>query len=149
MSDTLFKKQPGYGYKCDIWSIGVILHILLTGSHPFAFVWKLQPQSRDQLYDEDSYKLDLSSFGHVSGDGKDLLEGMLAYNPETRYSIDQVLEHRYLNQEAEGHNKISAQSLSSDSAGFESLYRSNIAQFTQQMRHFKFERPLKCLTTAY
>ena len=46
MTGTLYYMAPeilkqNYDYKCDIWSVGVILYILLTGKYPFDSLIKI------------------------------------------------------------------------------------------------------------
>merc|ERR1712227_830945 len=48
MSPAMIAGKEKYGAKCDIWSAGVIFHILLTGEHPF--LEKSQVKNIDMLF---------------------------------------------------------------------------------------------------
>ena len=85
-----------YDYKCDIWSLGVITYLLLSGGYLPFFIdpategrdallrkvrkgnWKFQPDE---------------AWANVSPEAKDLLKHMLKKNPAERYTYDQVLGH--------------------------------------------------------
>ena len=69
--------------KSDIYSLGVTLHILLTGCYPYNVV-----------VDVGKRKVILDS--SLSDDCKHLLERMLRDNPKKRISLDEVMKHPWV-----------------------------------------------------
>jgi serine/threonine protein kinase len=83
----------GYGRPVDIWAMGVILYILLSGIHPF------QIADEDLMLDNiQNAKWDWvgPNWSKISMDAKDLIRNMLAKNPAQRYTINQCLTHKWL-----------------------------------------------------
>ena len=77
IAPEVLKKK--YNSKCDVWSVGVILFILLSGKPPFDGV-------NDQEITENvkigSFKMSDKIWKDVSNDAKTLIKAMLAYNPD-------------------------------------------------------------------
>ena len=82
-----------YNEKCDIWSAGVILYILLSGEPPFN-------DSNDNLIYAKIKKFDFSfpdnKWKNISKEAKDLLSKMIV-KEDSRLSASQVLEHPWFN----------------------------------------------------
>ena len=79
-----------YTEKCDIWSSGVILYILLCGDPPFngpndQAIYKKIKEMKFKFSDK---------FKDISEEAKDLISHMIAPEKE-RYSAKQVLEHKW------------------------------------------------------
>jgi len=77
-----------YNYKCDIWSCGVIMFVLLTGTIPFA------GKSNEEIMKK--VKIGIVKYNNpiwnkISNDAKDLLKLMLAYNPSKRITAEEAL----------------------------------------------------------
>ena len=79
-----------YNEKCDIWSMGVILYILLSGTPPFNAANDKRIMEKVQ---EGKYTMDIPEFKKVSDNAKDLIKKMLHFDYETRISAKQCLEH--------------------------------------------------------
>ena len=79
-----------YGEKCDIWGLGVILHLMLTGTYPFD-----GPNVSDIYKCVVREKVNFNSgvFVNVSSLAKDLLEKMLDKDSGKRPSAKQSLNH--------------------------------------------------------
>ena len=81
--------QGKYNEKCDIWSAGVILYVLLSGEPPF------NGPSDSVIYSKIKkmkFSYPPSRWNNISNEAKDLLSHMLLPENE-RYSASQVLAH--------------------------------------------------------
>ena len=78
-----------------MWSLGVILYILLSGTQPFRPDRGDKKELVNQIIDCD-YKLSGGIWNEVSNDAKDLIKRLLVYSPEKRLSADQTLKHSWL-----------------------------------------------------
>lgn len=86
--------QKGYGKAVDVYSLGALMHVLL--SHKLPFLCEDRNEYHRRLRIEE---LDLSERSlevALSSEAKDLLRGMLQRNPSERLSITQVLSHPWL-----------------------------------------------------
>jgi calcium-dependent protein kinase len=79
-----------YDEKCDIWSCGVLLYMMLSGSPPFYGKTRKEVINKI-LKGTVSFKQNI--WGLVSSDAKDLITRMLEMNPFTRPSPLEVLSH--------------------------------------------------------
>ncbi|CAG9316574.1 CDPK1_18 [Blepharisma stoltei] len=91
MAPEVFDKE--YNEKCDIWSAGVVLYIMLVGRPPFG---GHKVNDIVASIKEGKLHLDKSHCQHLSGEAKDLLKKMLSVDPEARLSAQQVLEHQWI-----------------------------------------------------
>lgn len=75
-----------YGKQADMWSLGVILYVLLTGTPPFDAADAGLPTTID--FPE-----------HVSADARDLVVQLLQQDPRQRVTVVQACEHAWILQE--------------------------------------------------
>ena len=88
--------QGKYDEKCDIWSAGVILYIMLNGVPPF------NGANDNEIYRRISQmKLSFpeSNWKNISDDAKDLIKKMIC-PPDRRFNAQQVLNHVWIEKNA-------------------------------------------------
>ena len=102
--------NKSYNNKCDLWSCGVVLYILLSGRPPFDGEKEIDVFKRIT-----SGKYDLTSppFNTCSDEVKDLIRHLLVIEPYKRLSTEEALNHPWfkVNKSKELFNQIKDTSL--------------------------------------
>ena len=101
-----------YDKRCDLWSLGIILYIMLSGYPPFYGQcgedcgWEhgeacmaCQDMLFNRIQDGD-YMFPGEEWDVISDDAKDLIGHLLVRDPHMRYSAEQVLAHPWVASEA-------------------------------------------------
>jgi calcium-dependent protein kinase len=82
-----------YNEKCDIWSCGVVLYILLAGKMPFG-------GRRDtevlRNVEKATYNISGREWRYISKSAKDLITKMLNPDFKARISAEEALQHPWM-----------------------------------------------------
>ncbi|OXB71805.1 UNVERIFIED_CONTAM: hypothetical protein H355_004657, partial [Colinus virginianus] len=82
-----------YDEKCDVWSCGVILYILLCGYPPFGGQTDQEILKR---VERGKYSFDPADWSMVSDEAKSLVKQMLTFEPSKRLSAEEALSHPWI-----------------------------------------------------
>ncbi|XP_011497921.1 PREDICTED: peripheral plasma membrane protein CASK isoform X6 [Ceratosolen solmsi marchali] len=94
--EVILRRQ--YGKPGDVWSAGVLLHVLLTGTLPFV-------GSRERLRESicrGRVQMETSLWDPISESAKDLIQRMLTTDANHRITIQEVLNHKWLRDRDKG-----------------------------------------------
>ncbi len=83
-----------YGPSVDMWSLGVIMFIMLSGEPPFFCENETKMFNKIRQCD---YKFHPEKWGTVSDNAKDLISKLLIVDFQSRLSPLEVLEHPWIN----------------------------------------------------
>jgi calcium-dependent protein kinase len=82
-----------YNEKCDIWSIGVMLYVMLSGKPPFA------GKNDDAIIEKvkvGSYTFPEREWAKITSEAKDLISRMMEKDPTKRLSAKDALKHDWI-----------------------------------------------------
>ena len=80
-------------YPADVWSMGVICYILLTGLSPF--IGEDDEETKQNIIDF-NIEYDPEIFDDVSEDGLEFLQSLIVYEEEERLSAKEAARHAWL-----------------------------------------------------
>ena len=90
MSPEIVGKVPYNGKMADMWALGVVLYVLLSGYYPF------KASNNSELYSRIS-KGFYNMPDELSDDAKNLISHLLVVDTQKRWRAEQVLAHNFLN----------------------------------------------------
>ncbi|CAJ1065432.1 serine/threonine-protein kinase D2 [Xyrichtys novacula] len=84
-------RNQGYNRSLDMWSVGVIMYVSLSGTFPFNEDEDINDQIQNAafMYPPNPWK-------QISSDAIDLINNLLQVKMRKRYSVDKSLSHSYL-----------------------------------------------------
>jgi len=111
--DAFVGEALSYDKRCDLWSLGVILYIMLCGYPPFygecerddcGWYRGLPCQDcQDSLFariQKGEYDFPEEDWVHISPKAKDLIRHLLVKDASRRYTVDDVIRHDWLRTQA-------------------------------------------------
>ena len=88
--------SDSYDEKCDVWSCGIILYILLSGRPPFS--GKTDQEIYDKIQNSKVSFTHSKIWNFVSEDAKEFIKTLLIKDKDKRPSAEQASEHPWLKQ---------------------------------------------------
>ncbi|XP_073913880.1 serine/threonine-protein kinase D2 isoform X1 [Castor canadensis] len=83
--------NQGYNRSLDMWSVGVIMYVSLSGTFPF----NEDEDINDQIQNA-AFMYPASPWSHISAGAVDLINNLLQVKMRKRYSVDKSLSHSWL-----------------------------------------------------
>ena len=90
MAPEILKGNGYKGFPVDVWSAGVALYIMLSGTLPFN-------KDKDHDLEYSILNNNIKEIKDISDEGNNLLKNILEKDPNKRYTCNQILEHPWLN----------------------------------------------------
>jgi calcium-dependent protein kinase len=136
-----------YDSKCDIWSCGVILYVLLCGYPPF------NGSNEEKIIE----KIKTGKFGfpadewdHISPNAKEIVKSMLTLDPKKRPSADQILQEPWFDELQQSTIDISVKSnVIANLKSFKTKIRLQKAVFLYFVNFFDLKKQRQQLLTVF
>mmetsp|Transcript_57570 Transcript_57570/g.108495 ORF Transcript_57570/g.108495 Transcript_57570/m.108495 type:complete len:579 (-) Transcript_57570:88-1824(-) len=89
--------KKSYTSQCDLWSLGTIVFLLLSGKEPF--LGNVKEMMRSIV--KGRYDMKGEEWSKVSDQGKDFVRSLLKVNPDERLTAEKALQHPWITQHRE------------------------------------------------
>ncbi|KAG6594165.1 CAMK protein kinase [Phytophthora cinnamomi] len=85
-----------FGPKADMFALGIVLYILLCGSHPFDTYNNLSDEEIRKRILKGKFRTQSRAWQSISPSARDLIQKLLETDPNKRLSAEQALQHPWL-----------------------------------------------------
>jgi calcium-dependent protein kinase len=82
-----------YSEKCDIWSLGVIVYMLLSGKAPF---YGRDDSAIFSMVKKGKYEFKEKEWKGISKNARDFVSKLLTFSPEIRPNAEEAISHPWL-----------------------------------------------------
>lgn len=89
------KNPTSYNYKCDMWSLGVIVYILCSGISPF-FSENKQVGSKKKAGFNQEKHLGIRQFDNITFGAKDFIAQLIRISPQERMDTKACFNHPWI-----------------------------------------------------
>lgn len=93
--------KNNYNSRCDIWSCGIIMYILLSGEIPF---YGTTEKLITQKILAGKFDFDATIFSKITRQAKELIQKCLVYDSNKRLDVKQALQHPFFKQDINPYN---------------------------------------------
>ncbi|XP_069971392.1 obscurin-like isoform X4 [Penaeus vannamei] len=83
----------GVTYAADMWSLGIITYLLLSGTSPFRGENDRETLTRVK---KGEMSFDMEAFRHISDEAKDFIAKLLLFKPDVRMNVKDALVHPWI-----------------------------------------------------
>jgi len=90
-ASTVTHAHKGYNKSLDMWSLGVVIYVTLSGTFPFRENEEIEEQIQNA-----AFMYPLNEWGEISAHAVDMINHLLKVAIEERYTIDEALVHPWL-----------------------------------------------------
>jgi calcium/calmodulin-dependent protein kinase I len=119
--------RKGYDQQSDMWSVGCIIYLLLSGNLPF------MGRSQKELFRKivaGKYEFDEREWAGISDDAKDLVQRCLVLDPDERITAAESVKHQWLRASRDRLSLISLQGTSQRLKTFNARMKLRAAMIT-------------------
>ncbi|XP_037938108.1 ribosomal protein S6 kinase 2 beta-like [Teleopsis dalmanni] len=127
-------KRQGYDLACDIWSLGVLLYIMLSGRTPFASTPNDSPDVILKRIGSGHIDFSTTRWTLVNPPVKELLRQMLHIVPENRPTASQILQHPWLQEQSMSTLKLTEYALNAQMTGSIQQNTNSVREATMALR---------------
>ena len=135
LAPEIISKNRNYTEKCDIWSCGIIMYILLSGRPPF------NGESDEEILKkimQNNIDLEKYPWSVISQDAKDLLKKLLQSDFKKRITAEEALNHSWFK---------CRQVKTQETSGLFKVKNPDI--LLNNLINFRSDNPLRCAVIAY
>jgi len=88
----VLRRSIAYDTSCDLWSLGVLIYVMLSGKPPF---WGNQQVIVQRILHA-KYPMTGHPWDLISSEAKSIIKGLLVVDPSERMGITDVMDHSWL-----------------------------------------------------
>ncbi|KAG0275701.1 Meiosis-specific serine/threonine-protein kinase mek1 [Linnemannia exigua] len=97
--DVKHANGPGYDFAADCWSMGIVLYVILSGTHPFTPNYATEDEKVMRVKMRREVQFPPKYWEGVSVEARTLIRFLLTIDPKKRWTVDDALESQWIQED--------------------------------------------------